>query len=87
MEAMASARPVVATRVGGVPELVRDGVDGWLVGPGCATELASAMRACLAADADTLERMGAAARTRALERHDVARSAEIAKGMFDTLAN
>ena len=87
MEAMASARPVLATRVGGVPELVRDGVDGWLVGPGCATELANAMRECLAASADTLERMGAAARTRALERHDVARSAEIAKGMFGTLPN
>jgi glycosyltransferase involved in cell wall biosynthesis len=34
MEAMAMARPVVATAVGGVPELIRPGVDGILVAPG-----------------------------------------------------
>jgi len=34
LESMAYGRPVIATSVGGVPEMVRDGTDGWLVTPG-----------------------------------------------------
>ena len=43
MEAMATGRPVVATRVMGVPELVEDGVSGLLVAPGNVDELAGAL--------------------------------------------
>lgn len=42
LEAMASARPTVATRVGGIPEFVEDGVTGILVSPQCPGELAHA---------------------------------------------
>jgi glycosyltransferase involved in cell wall biosynthesis len=42
IEAMASARPVVATRVGGVPDVVDDGVTGHLVAPNDASALADA---------------------------------------------
>lgn len=43
LEAMASGLPVLATRVGGNPELVREGVTGGLVSPGDASALAAAM--------------------------------------------
>lgn len=47
MEAMASARPVVSTKISGIPELVDDGVNGLLVAPGDARALANAMRSLL----------------------------------------
>ena len=43
MEAMAAAKPVVATSVGGVPELVQEGVNGYIVPPGDSEALAVAM--------------------------------------------
>jgi colanic acid/amylovoran biosynthesis glycosyltransferase len=86
MEAMATSRPVVATRVGGIPELVRDRVEGWLVGPGDVVALAEAMRECLAADAGQLSAMGARARARALDRHDVQKSAAALKAAFESVA-
>lgn len=64
MEAMAAGKPVVATRVGGTPEVVRDFVDGVLVEVGDAEGLAEAMR-CLAADRARRSVMGAAALRRA----------------------
>ena len=60
-EAMAAGTPVVATRVGGLAEVVADGVTGRLVTPGRPDELAAAVLAVLA----DRERMGAAARERA----------------------
>jgi colanic acid/amylovoran biosynthesis glycosyltransferase len=86
MEAMACARPVIATRIAGVPELVREGEDGWLVAPGNGTELAAAMRRCLEADVKQLEAMGASGRARALDRHDVDRSAQRLKQIFEPLS-
>ena len=44
MEAMAKGVPVVASRVGGVPDLVRDGVTGFLVDPGDVPALSSRIR-------------------------------------------
>lgn len=51
MEAMASGVPVVATRIAGVPELVRDGTSGFLVPPGDATALRQAIAEALKDDA------------------------------------
>ncbi len=44
LEALASGKPVVASRIGGIPELVNHGEDGYLFEPGNAHELASYMR-------------------------------------------
>ena len=63
-EAFASGTPVVCSDVGGYREVVRPGVDGLLVPPGDAFELAAALRA-LAGDAHRRARMGAAAHERA----------------------
>jgi glycosyltransferase involved in cell wall biosynthesis len=70
MEAMAAARPVIATRVGGVAELVEDGVSGHLVAPGDPEALAAAIRA-LARDPVSRGRMGEAGRARVRANFDV----------------
>ncbi len=63
LESMAAGVPVVASGVGGVPELVDDGVEGLLVRPGDADALAAAMHR-LMHDPDDAERMGRAGRMR-----------------------
>ena len=64
LEAMAAGLPVIASAVGGVPELVVDGVTGLLVPPADEAALAAALER-VAGDADTRARMGEAARHRA----------------------
>lgn len=75
MEAMAAARPVIATYIAGTPELVREGETGWLVPAGDVAALAEAMRALIARPHTDLCQMGDAARSRVLARHDVATEA------------
>jgi len=72
IESLAAGTPVVATRVGGVADVVRDGVDGFLVAPGDVEALADAVER-LARDPELRERMGAAGRDRVRERYSVAR--------------
>ncbi len=64
LEAAAAGLPAVATRVGGVPEIVADGRTGLLVDPGDAAGLARAVETLLA-DRATRDRMSRAARERA----------------------
>jgi glycosyltransferase involved in cell wall biosynthesis len=71
MEAMALYRPVLTTYVAGIPELVNDEENGWLFPAGDIDRLAAAMEACLAASKEQLDRMGAAAHLRAVERHSI----------------
>lgn len=77
MEAMALRRPVLATYVAGIPELVRTGVDGWLFPAGDAETMAVEMEKLLTAPAEVLEKMAESARQRVMERHSV--DVEVAK--------
>jgi glycosyltransferase involved in cell wall biosynthesis len=72
IEALAARTPVVATRVGGVPDVVREGEDGFLVETGDTEALADRL-ARLAHDPELRERMGTAARDRVLPRYAVER--------------
>jgi glycosyltransferase involved in cell wall biosynthesis len=63
VEAMAVGRPVVASRLGGLPFTVRDGVTGLLFDPGSAEDLARKVEALLD-DRDLRKRMGLAGRRR-----------------------
>jgi len=67
LEAMASGTPVVCSRVGGLPEIVRDGETGFLVEPGDAGQLRDRLQELLA-DRRLLERLGANARDAVLAR-------------------
>jgi glycosyltransferase involved in cell wall biosynthesis len=84
IEALASGCPVVATRVGGVPDVVSDGVDGLLVEPGDREALADAL-ARLAADPELRRRMGEAGRERVLPRYAVERLIEDVDGLYRRL--
>lgn len=71
MEAMAAGRPVIATAIAGVPELVVPGQTGWIVPAGDARALANAITALATTTPDVLATMGKSARSRVLERHDI----------------
>jgi glycosyltransferase involved in cell wall biosynthesis len=67
LEAMASATPILATRTGGIPDQVRDGLDGLLVAPGDVHALAGGMRRLLD-DPDAARRLAVTAQRRARSR-------------------
>ena len=71
MEAMAARRPVVATRIAGIPELVEDGVSGHVVAPGDGAALADAVCDILAEPARAAG-MGAAGRRKVEAEFDIA---------------
>jgi glycosyltransferase involved in cell wall biosynthesis len=75
MEAAACGVPAVATAVGGVPELIRDGVTGLLTRPGDAEGLATAWQ-CLLENEERAALMGRAARRRVEEHFSIARQVD-----------
>jgi glycosyltransferase involved in cell wall biosynthesis len=82
LEAMAAGLPVVATNVGGLPELVVDGQTGWLVPARDTTSLADCLRR-LIADAEKRQAMGAAGRQRAQQDFPLSRMVEQIVAVYD----
>jgi glycosyltransferase involved in cell wall biosynthesis len=85
IEAMAMARPVVATDAGGVPEVVRHGETGLLVPPGDPKALAEAVLALLA-DPERRARLGSAGRRDVEARFGLARHAAAVEALYRELA-
>jgi glycosyltransferase involved in cell wall biosynthesis len=82
MEALALRRPVVATAVGGISELVSLGDCGWLVPPGSVSELAEAMREALTRPAADLDAMGRRGALRVTAAHDASVQARTMARLF-----
>ena len=84
LEAMLHGLPVVASHVGGVPEVVRDGETGLLVPPGDETQLAAALVA-LCADVERRKALGARGRERVLGHFAPHQRAERILGLYHEL--
>ena len=84
IETLAAGRPVVASRVGGVPDVVADGIDGYLFPVGDVGAAAEQL-ARLAADPELRRRMGEQGRERALARYRVPRLVEDVDRLYRAL--
>lgn len=84
LDAMACARPIVATRTGGIPEVVADGITGVLVPPRDAQALARAIVALLS-DESRRHQYGQAGLSRVRERFTVDRMVDDTAGVYSRL--
>jgi glycosyltransferase involved in cell wall biosynthesis len=82
MEAMAMQIPCVSTSITGIPELIRDGIDGLLVPASDLDALVEAL-ARLMDDDELRNRLAQSGRTRVLEHFDLARNVESLAAIFD----
>jgi glycosyltransferase involved in cell wall biosynthesis len=81
LEAMAMSKPVVATRVGGIPDVVRDEANGLLVAPGDPPALAAALRRLLTEPA-LRDELGQQALATVRRHHDVTRTAREYEALY-----
>lgn len=84
-EASASSVPVVATRHGGIPEIVDDGITGYLVDEGDVGALADRL-VTLLGDADLRARCGDAGRRKMEAEYDIRRSVAELERIYDAIA-
>ncbi len=85
MEALACARPVVSSKLSGIPELVEDGLTGYLVPPGDAEALCERL-ALVHAEPDSAKRLGMVGRARVLDEYRLDQNVDRLAGLFkDTI--
>jgi len=84
LEAMAAGLPIVATRVGGIPELVADGYNGFLITPGDTAGLAQRLM-ILAAEPGLCSLMGRRSREIAAREYDVAPYVERLVTLYESI--
>jgi len=82
LEAMAAARPIISTAVGGVPQLIEGAKCGWLCEPNSPEALADAMQEAMTSE---LQEKGERARNYVLRRFSAERMAEEYEALFRTL--
>ena len=84
LEAMASSLPVIATRVGGIPDLISEGQEGYLLDPGDVNGLARAI-AHLAQDSDKRQTMGRMGLVKAQSLYNVSVAIEQLQSLYDEI--
>ncbi len=82
LESLSVGTPVIASRVGGIPEIIRDGVDGFLVPPDDPEALAEKLKLLLS-DANLRESMGRNARKRFLDMFELNKNMERQVAWFE----
>ena len=85
MEAFRANRPVIATNVGAIAELVEDRVSGWLVPPADPGRLAAAMREALELPTERLAEMAAAGFQNVRRLHDIRRETMTLGSLFESV--
>ena len=86
MEALGLGRPVITTHIAGIPELVQDGVNGWVVPAGSVDALTDALEQVLKTPTTRLSEMGRLGAERVADQHDAAREAEKLASLFQQSA-
>lgn len=86
LEAMAFGKPVIGSKIGGVPEQIEDGVSGYLFEMGNATELAEKMK-ILADNPEIRITMGKAARQKLVKEYALSNHCDELLGIYNKLLN
>jgi len=84
LEAMSAGLPIVSTRVGGIPDVIEDGVDGLLITPGDITALAEAIKRLLR-DPSLRSSMGNAGRRKVEERYTPEKVLLLIEALYEEL--
>lgn len=84
LEAMAAGAPVIATNVGGIPELIREGIHGLLVSPGDVKEFEKALRQLLDIP-DLAVKMGQAGLRTVVSEYDCEETTDLLLNKYDQL--